>query len=418
MKLFLTILLLNIVFLVESNKLIRKYKFDSKIIHKMYNNKRGLSDNSESSSNVVTDSSSESSSNVVTDSSSESSSNVAIDSSSESSSNVAIDSSSESSSNVAIDSSSESSSNVVSDSSSNVPSEQSDQILPGKILLGYDHYTYSSQKLSFFSYIRNVIEQAKNNFNIMLRITRNFRLLEENITNQEASCKYEGSDNNTDKYNCSVDNIEGPISKVEVINLDNNIKKSNLAEAMGKNLQYYATGDKSLQQKIISISDCKIEESSNELINITGKNNSLLNNGELTLYVVQEGNQYIIEVPSTLNHLNKNTVQMLLRPKRSINADLDGTLGKMKGGNNVYLTFQSSNSTENYLEYKAPINNLYRKKSSGLSTGGIIAIIIPCTLVLLAVAAVAFMMGRKKQEPLTQNITNTAGINSSANIVN
>ena len=191
---------------------------------------------------------------------------------------------------------------------------------------------------------------------------------------------------------------------------------------MGKDLQTYSKGDKSLQDDIVTIRDCKIEGKVNDLINITGANSTSFENGELTLYVVQkDGN--MIEVPSTLNPLknNNNRVQIILRPKNKINAFLDGTLGKTKGGKNVYLSFDNPNSTyysPDYLNYDIHTNNYYRKKNSGLSTGGIIAIIIPCVLALLAVASIALLLGRKAPEPSTQNTTNVAGINSSTNIVN
>ena len=111
---------------------------------------------------------------------------------------------------------------------------------------------------------------------------------------------------------------------------------------------------------------------------------------------------------------------MILDPKSKINAFLDGTLGKAKGGKNVYLSFDTPNSTENspdYLNYDAYTNSHYRKKRSGLSTGGIIAIIITSVLALLAVAILTFLFGRKAPQPLAQNITNATGINSSENIV-
>ena len=200
------------------------------------------------------------------------------------------------------------------------------------------------------------------------------------------------------------------------------MEKTNLSQAMGKDLQTYAKGDKSLQDDIVTIKDCKIEGKANYLINITGTNSTPLENGELTLYVVQkDGN--MVEVPSTLNTLknNNNRVQMILDPKSKINAFLDGTLGKAKGGKNVYLSFDNPNSTENssdYLNYDKHANSHYRKKSSGLSTGGIIAIIIPSVLVLLAVAALTLLWERITPQPLAQNITNATGINSSDKIVN
>ena len=61
----------------------------------------------------------------------------------------------------------------------------------------------------------------------------------------------------------------------------------------------------------------------------------------------------------------------------------------------------------------------YSKKKGGLSTGGIIAIIIPCVLVLLGATALAFAY--KRNVPPTQGVAlgnNTLGAaNSSTNVV-
>jgi len=256
----------------------------------------------------------------------------------------------------------------------------------------------------------------------VLLINRNLRSLDEITQKVECSLIENNSKNDIDKYNCTKDGIEGPISKVEILTYPENLEKTNLSQAMGKDLQTYSKGDKSLQDDIVSIKDCKIEGKINDLINITGTNSTPLEDGELTLYVVQkDGN--IVEIPSTLNALknNKNKVQMILAPNSKINAFLDGTLGKAKGGKNVYLSFDNQNSTENspdYFNYDTHTKSPYRKKSSGLSSGGIIAIIIPSVLVLLAVVALTFLLKRKAPQSLAQNLTNVTGTNSSANIVN
>lgn len=54
------------------------------------------------------------------------------------------------------------------------------------------------------------------------------------------------------------------------------------------------------------------------------------------------------------------------------------------------------------------------KKKSGLSTGGIIAIIIPCIIVLLGALALAYMLNRNQNPPLINS--NKVGISSSTNI--
>ena len=317
-------------------------------------------------------------------------------------------------------------SKIIYNNSDNKPDNKSNtNIIPDKILLGFDNFIHSDNKLSFFSYIRN--KHAKSSMHdkiliFVLLITRNLRSLDEIKQTVECSLIENNSKNDIDKYNCTKDGIEGQISKVEILTYPENLEKTNLSQAMGKDLQTYAKGDKSLQDDIVTIKDCKIEGKIKDLIYITGTNSTPLENGELTLYVVQkDGN--MVEVPSTLNTLknNKNRVQMILDPNSKINAFLDGTLGKAKGGKNVYLSFDNPNRTENspdYLNYDAHTNSHYRKKSSGLSTGGIIAIIIPSVLVLLAVAALTFLLGRKAPQPLAQNITNATGINSTDNIVN
>ena len=297
--------------------------------------------------------------------------------------------------------------------------------IPDKILLGFDNFIHSDNKLSFFAYVRNKYEESSMHDKILkfvLLITRNLRSLDE--INQEVNCSLIENDNKNDidKYTCSKDGIEGKISKVEILTYPQNLEKTNLAQAMGKDLQTYSKGDKSLQDAFVTIKDCKIERKVNDLINITGTNTTSLENGELTLYVVQK-NGNMVDVPTTLSPLNNknNRIQMILRPKSKINAFLNGTLGKTKGGKNVYLSFDSPNSTDyssDYLNFDRDINNYYRKKGSGLSTGGIIAIIIPCILVLLAVAALTFLSSRKAPEALSQNKTNVPGINSSDNIVN
>ena len=61
----------------------------------------------------------------------------------------------------------------------------------------------------------------------------------------------------------------------------------------------------------------------------------------------------------------------------------------------------------------------YRKKSGGLSTGGIIAIVIPAVLVLLGIGALAFFLSRRAvPPPPIKNITNnTMGVVASSEAV-
>ena len=63
--------------------------------------------------------------------------------------------------------------------------------------------------------------------------------------------------------------------------------------------------------------------------------------------------------------------------------------------------------------------NVIKKKSSGLSTGGIVAIIIPSVVVLLGVAGLAFFLSRRAVPPIpVKNVANnTIGVASSEAVV-
>ena len=79
-------------------------------------------------------------------------------------------------------------------------------------------------------------------------------------------------------------------------------------------------------------------------------------------------------------------------------------------GNNNELNFKQkmSNSTDkNY--------NLFKKSSSGgISTGGIIAIIIPCAAVLIIVSVIV-ILNLKKKPNINENINNISNINNTEN---
>ena len=86
--------------------------------------------------------------------------------------------------------------------------------------------------------------------------------------------------------------------------------------------------------------------------------------------------------------------------------DLQGRINLVNGSTTSSSTEQprSDNNTDSWRFYQ-------RKKSQGLSTGGIIAIIIPSIVALIAVAVIAMMCSNKNTP--TQNISN---INSNSHI--
>ena len=286
------------------------------------------------------------------------------------------------------------------------------------IFLGFGNYSYISNVIRFFAYIRRNHEN-KENFPLKLKLTQNLRLLEEKTLEDSADCEYQEDHENVYKYICTLKNVNGSISKVEISEYE--IDTTPLAEKMGANLQNYKD-DILSKDGIILIDKCRIvNQNLQGKIKIKGTNYSSFDSNNIKLYVVSnDGN--VIDVPGVITY-SDGEAEMLLTPKRSIKANLDDTIGKIEKGKNIYLKFPDTkgNSTADDLDFKGATNFGYRKNSGGLSTGGIIAIIIPCILVLLAVGAVAFFLGRKTPDPQVQAKTlenNNAGYNSSTNIVN
>ncbi len=84
----------------------------------------------------------------------------------------------------------------------NLDDESNTNIIPDKILLGFDNFIHSDNKLSFFSYVRNKHAESSmldKILNFELLITRNLRSLDE--TKQEVECSLieNNSKNDIDK---------------------------------------------------------------------------------------------------------------------------------------------------------------------------------------------------------------------------
>ena len=285
------------------------------------------------------------------------------------------------------------------------------KLVQDKLLLGFDHYNYASNILQFFAYIRYLLMEGENRFLLPLILTRNLRNLHDNREN--ATCSLISNNSNIYKYNCSIVNMTGTINNVEVDIKSSGFNSSKLANITGKSLQDQK-GDKISDKGFVIIYNCQIQKDGDNII-INGKNDSSFVGSNSVLYVANNDNN-IVEIPATLTYKNKDEVELKLTPKRSIPSNLNETLGKINDDKNIYLIFEKTD-----LEFTAPSHHIYqgKKSSGGLSAGGIVAIILPCIAVLLAITAVAYLFGRKQTVvPPTQNIgNNTIGINSSTNVV-
>ena len=118
---------------------------------------------------------------------------------------------------------------------------------------------------------------------------------------------------------------------------------------------------------------------------------------------------------------DENEVEKLFLETTGINPEVNGKLqyaiaNYTKKGKYYMLDFgeNAGNSTI------SPEPTLYKKKKGGLSTGGIIAILIPTILVLLGIAGLVYFLGNRTPiQPLPKVVNNnTIGVASSENIMN
>lgn len=112
---------------------------------------------------------------------------------------------------------------------------------------------------------------------------------------------------------------------------------------------------------------------------------------------------------------------MELNYKKPLKADLSESLGKIEEGKNYFLIFKNDNDAQLDFKRQKQNYNFNSKNSGGLSTGGIVAIIIPSIVVLIAAIGVAIILNKRSyvsNAPM-ESPNNTIGISaSSSNVVN
>ena len=146
--------------------------------------------------------------------------------------------------------------------------------------------------------------------------------------------------------------------------------------------------------------------------NIEGEITQDRKNVEFVLYH-QKKDDTIQNIIGKANFLkDKKSISFTTEPKINFEEGITiipNQLVKSEDGEYIYLqnkvgkrntTYQNSNSTDEFIIYNG-------KKSSGLSTGGIIAIVIPCCLLLIAAIAIVLICNKcNKKQPTKLPITN------------
>ena len=243
--------------------------------------------------------------------------------------------------------------------------------------------------------------------------TTNLRFLED----LQFACPIDkNKGNNIYSFKCENEgyNVSELVVDLDTVKADGqDLKKLSTAELtkdLNKNTE---VGDLILDKEIIVMKECSFADSKNVVIEGNFEKNISENEPNNPYLLVIDGDEKQ-NVPYTYSKNDDKDI-LTLDNKASINANLHEKMGRINDNKSLILEFADGQGNPNFNS-----TEIVRRKSSssGLSTGGIVAIVIPCIAVLLAVAGLAFILGNRTKPPM-ENIENkTIGINSSAAINN
>ena len=305
---------------------------------------------------------------------------------------------------------------------STTPKNQTTEV----ILLGYNDFSFKNKIVHFFVHIRIprfvISPSFITLFIYVLKGKRNIRLLAEQGDQEEMKCQLDGKDDDKFKFKCDKEltslSDDGKVSKITID--ENSIKVD------GNDCEINPTpGAIYLRDKMLDIDP--------ETADFFVKTQIPMNNCEKKI----EGNNLIIEGDFNENQADKDSYAIIVNDGKSDFKNITGKLSKTSdkyrfttSRENQNLDFKNqlayysdtqnilfdfgSNSGETDTSNEYAKNYLRRQnKKSGLSTGGIIAIIIPCSVALIAVAAGVLITSRSQPQMVGSNFNTNIGDSTS-----
>ena len=289
------------------------------------------------------------------------------------------------------------------------------------LFIGVDNYYYDGSLLNFYAYffIDDTTDYQETVSFSVVTISRILRILQDD----KITCKIIDDSGKIFVYNCTY-NYNGSIDSIRISFPGN---KTDYAEYTLRNIKNQ-TGQIISSGDFFFITDCSIPDTSKSVIK-GNTDYSINNNTEGVIYITNSTAKEEIPVTFIKEDGNGN-YNLKLNLKNSLTKNLNNTVGKLNNKNATYVLFfkQNGNTTMNY-KNNPSLNQAYipkKKSSSGLSTGAIIAIIIPCVVALLAVVGLAFFLAKSSSGAAASTIplehsnmtNNTIGVSSSSNVVN
>ena len=307
------------------------------------------------------------------------------------------------------------------------------------ILIGFSDYKVNNadNKIEFNTIIMPEGDKINNKTNLKIPVTIFYRN-EKEASNGEAECNFKRNAQYSNQelselylFSCNISNKNDNISKVnfsETFKINNteelNMTLSTLARASKNDITSGALDGLSTA-KIISLSNAGITKQSTNSFVIRGNEiNSITSSNNLEKYesqnikLVSTKNGFKREIPCEgKNSKDKDDEFYYFLSCKSydtIDRDLNNSYCYFEKDKtkSLLVQFGENNSTELYdYDYR------YKKKSSGLSTGGIIAIIIPSIIVLLGVLGLAMALRNKSPTPPLRDMVNNNNNNNTVGVV-
>lgn len=295
------------------------------------------------------------------------------------------------------------------------------------ILLGFDNYTYSFEpkSLKFYTYFllksTSIDDRLPTSFNIDTHITDE----KNNQSTYVFNCTYTKYIKKYLQYECS--NSTYNLRHPKKINITSNFTDSNFAGYINSTSPFVDA----MKTNLVDLKGLEIFD------NLGIFKNSTLVEHKGTYFkiksddgaLVSENIQLILFSNNYKKYIkcrgywddDENEDEKYFLETTGINPEVNGKLqyaiaNYTKKGKYYMLDFgeNAGNSTI------SPEPTLYKKKKGGLSTGGIIAVLIPTILVLLGIAGLVYFLGNRTPiQPLPKVVNNnTIGVASSENIMN
>ena len=329
------------------------------------------------------------------------------------------------------------------------------------VLLGFDNYTahipngYKNYTLSFFTYFLfknwynyDINSKYLNNFTITTRINdtnKNRFYTNFNCGYDKKYCYLNGSNDITKylivRYSCYSELIEGGIPKLINLTTDfeNDININNSAVyKVSPSFEVFKKDLSTLELKNVKMFN--LDYGQCEDINIQVLANSTVLNKNQASFKIKGGKDQGYGIDSNNIQLFVNSYGIpkkiscegkreqdktddekyyFLQSKGSNhlgNAELQYAIGNVTTKREIFILDFAENQNSTILPDKVD----FKKGSGGLSTGGIIAIVIPAVAVLLGVGALAFFLSRRavpSPPPMKNIANNTMGVVASSEAV-